>query len=270
SIAWQVTGSGPDAADAADFLGGILPTGRVTFVAGEASRTITVRVAGGREADADETFSVTLSGAPSGTSIAQSTAVGTIKADNAFPEIVVVNSTTGLPIAAAPTAYVGPVPGVEREIILITPDNINITANSDNWFMHSGSGMDAIAAFGGRNVLDGGTGSNFLVGAAGEDSFFLDSRDAVSDIWSTVVGFGKGDSATVWGISQHGSTITWTDGLGAPGFTGLTIQVSAPGKPNALMTLAGYAQADVDSGKLSVVFGQIDSATPYLAVYGVT
>lgn len=41
-------------------------------------------------------------------------------------------------------------------------------------------------------------------------------------------------------------------------------------KPNALLTLAGFSNADVDSGKLVVLFGAIDPSTPYLYVYGVS
>jgi hypothetical protein len=39
----------------------------------------------------------------------------------------------------------------------------------------------------GNNVLDGSTGSNFLVGGSGHDTFFIDDRAATSDIWSTWV-----------------------------------------------------------------------------------
>ncbi|MCC6717034.1 MAG: Hint domain-containing protein, partial [Acetobacteraceae bacterium] len=82
SIAWQVTGSGPDAADAADFLGGILPTGRVTFVAGEASRTITVRVAGDTKAEPDEGFTVSLGETYAGLGVAGPSAGATIADDD--------------------------------------------------------------------------------------------------------------------------------------------------------------------------------------------
>ena len=80
--------------------------------------------------------------------------------------------------------------------------------------------------------------------------------------------FGKGDSATVWGVTQAGFNIAWLNGMGAEGYQGLTMWATAPGKPNALLTLAGYSQVDVDSGKLVVSFGQIDPSTPYLYVFG--
>jgi len=59
-------------------------------------------------------------------------------------------------------------------------DNINITATKPNNFIHAGFGDDAIDVSqfaltnGGTNVLDGGGGSNFLVGGLSSvDTFFV-------------------------------------------------------------------------------------------------
>ena len=61
TVDYSVTGIGGDAADAADFDGGALPTGSVTFGVGEFSKEVTVNVAGDTIAEADESFRVTLS-----------------------------------------------------------------------------------------------------------------------------------------------------------------------------------------------------------------
>jgi len=74
SIAWSVAGHGTTPADAADFVGGVLPSGRVTFLAGESSRSVTVQVAGDSDVEQDEAFAVTLSGAYSGLAIGTGTA----------------------------------------------------------------------------------------------------------------------------------------------------------------------------------------------------
>jgi Ca2+-binding RTX toxin-like protein len=42
-------------------------------------------------------------------------------------------------------------------------------------------------------VLDGGTGSNFLTGGTGNDTFFVDDRALGSVIWDTVNNFHAGD-----------------------------------------------------------------------------
>jgi hypothetical protein len=79
---WAVTGSGASAADAADFAGGILPSGIVSFAAGEKSKTITVTVAGDSTVEADNAFTVTLSNASAGTAIGIASADGTIRDDD--------------------------------------------------------------------------------------------------------------------------------------------------------------------------------------------
>ena len=270
SAAWSVAGSGPRPAGATDFGGGILPAGIVVFQPGETVHTVTVDVAGDMLVEGHETFTVTLADASVDVTFAGSTAIGTIGADDAVVDLAVVDSTTGLAVAELPRFYSGPVATVEKEFILLTPANLNIAVNGDNWFIHSGSGTDGLTAHGGRNVLDGGTGSNFLTGAAGEDTFFLDTRGATTDIWSTVVGFGQGDSATVWGVTQEGFTIQWLNDLGTPGFTGLTMFATAPGKPNAFLTLAGFSNADLTSRKLELTFGSIDLASPYLYISRLT
>lgn len=170
-------------------------------------------------------------------------------------DIAVDDMTTGGGSTAAAQAYSGPVPGLRDEYIQITNDNLNVAVGSDDWFIHTGTGTDAIAAHGGTNVLDGGTGSNFLTGGSGTDTFFVDDRAATADTWSTVGNFHTGDAATIWGLTAADFNIVWQDGQGAPGYTGLTMHAIAPGKAEASISFAGYSQADLANGRLSVSFG---------------
>lgn len=78
SVDWQLQG----AADAADFLGGILPSGSLAFAAGEASQTISVVVLGDRTLEADEVFQVVLGNASAGSDIKVGSATGTIVSDD--------------------------------------------------------------------------------------------------------------------------------------------------------------------------------------------
>jgi hypothetical protein len=73
---WAVTGSGVSSAAAADFVGGVLPTGTVSFAAGESSKTITVLVSGDSTVESDEGFTVSLSNASAGTSVGETMASG--------------------------------------------------------------------------------------------------------------------------------------------------------------------------------------------------
>src|SRR5205085_397621 len=54
SASYSVTGSGANAANATDFAGGVLPSGTVSFAAGESSKVITINVAGDTALESDE------------------------------------------------------------------------------------------------------------------------------------------------------------------------------------------------------------------------
>jgi len=85
SADWIVTGggaSGTVSSNGADFVGGILPSGRVGFAAGETSKTITVAIAGDTAAELNESFAVTLSGAQAGVAIGTASAVGIVYNDD--------------------------------------------------------------------------------------------------------------------------------------------------------------------------------------------
>ncbi len=97
-------------------------------------------------------------------------------------------------------------------------------------------------------MLDGSTGSNFLVGGTGNDTFFVDDR-AAADIWSTVVNFHAGDAATIFGV------------------TGMTLHAIAAGKPIASITLAGYSKADL-GGRLGVSFRMEANGDNYMYIKG--
>jgi hypothetical protein len=56
-------------------------------------------------------------------------------------------------------------------------------------------------------------------------------------------------------VTQADFKRSWLDGQGAPGATGLTLVTTAVGRPLVGLTLAGYTQADLTNGRLSVAFG---------------
>ena len=114
--------------------------------------------------------------------------------------------------------------GLTQQYINPGSANLNVAVASDNWFIHTGAGEDAIHVVGGINVLDGGAGSNFLTGG-GVDTFLVDDHSPASDIWSTLNNFGAGDAAAVFGITSDTAGIDWFDNQGAAGFTGLTLRV---------------------------------------------
>src|SRR6185369_3132007 len=83
SATYTVSGSGTNAATAADFTGAAFPTGTVSFAAGETSKLVTINVAGDSTVEPNEGFTVTLSAPSAGTTITTATATGTIVNDDA-------------------------------------------------------------------------------------------------------------------------------------------------------------------------------------------
>ena len=63
-------------------FGGMMPSGNVNFLAGEATKTVTVWVLGETLVERDESFVVTLSNASAGAVIDTASAVGTILNDD--------------------------------------------------------------------------------------------------------------------------------------------------------------------------------------------
>jgi hypothetical protein len=169
--------------------------------------------------------------------------------------LAIFDTTTGQPSSMTGQAYSGPVSGLTSEFITTTTDSLNVSVSTPGWFIHTGSGNDAVAVSSGTNVMDGSTGSNFLAGGSGNDTFFVDDRGPTSDIWSTCNNFHSGDGATVWGVTPSDFTLSWVNGQGANGYTGLTLHATAPGEPTASLTLVGYSSADLTNGKLTVSFG---------------
>jgi serralysin len=169
---------------------------------------------------------------------------------------LVADTTNSQVAATSGDPYTGPVPGIADQLVLITPDNLNIAATVPNVFIRSGAGTDALQAVGGINVLDGGTGSNFLTGG-GQTSFYLDDRTSTADTWSTITNFAKNDSVTVWGITPTNFDIAWRDNQGVGSYTGLTMHATAVGQPTASLTLPGYSTADLTNGRLSISFGTV-------------
>lgn len=83
-ISYAVVGIGANPANAADFVGGVLPSGTITFTNGQGSATITLLVSGDATYEQDETFELRLSNAVNA-KILVPTVSGTITNDDPDP-----------------------------------------------------------------------------------------------------------------------------------------------------------------------------------------
>lgn len=202
-------------------------------------------------------FTIAVSDATMSTATDSSTSVVATAVQPPTRNFTITDTTTGTTISTMGTVYSGPVAGLTSEFITATSDSLAVTATQANVFIHTGSGNDAIdvSQVNGNNVLDGSTGSNFLVGGTGDDTFFLDDRGLSADVFSTVVNFHSGDDATIWGITPTDFTMNTYNNQGAAGYTGLDFSFTAPGSPDANLVLTGFSTADLTDGKLTVTYG---------------
>jgi predicted Zn-dependent protease len=251
--------SDPTAGTDASFANGVFRESGVNLSAVDEAQLILDRLAYTAGTSGEASFTVAVGNSLDEAAVNSNVTIGsiipTIGSTTPTFGFAVVDTTTGMPVTAIGQPYVGPVAGLSNQYINITTDSLNISASTPGWFIHSGSGTDALAVSSGTNVLDGGAGSNFLTGGSGTDTFFVDDRAATTTIWSTVVGFHGGDSATIWGVTPQDFTISFADNQGTSSFTGLTVHATAAGKPAASLTLAAFSQADMTSGRVSVTFG---------------
>ena len=81
TVNWLATGVGANGVNAADFVGGVLPGGSLSFAAGEVSKLVTLNVLADAVPEASEVVQVTLSAAI-GATIAVGSAVRTILNDD--------------------------------------------------------------------------------------------------------------------------------------------------------------------------------------------
>ena len=140
------TGAGNLAANAADFLGGVLPSGTITFTGGEAGRTqtVTVTVVGDVLLEANETFSFTISNPGGAAAINIGTASVTATINNDDQRI---DGTGGAD---------------------------NLVGNAEANTIYGGDGND---------TLDGGVGSDSMVGGTGNDTYVVDNAgDTVVEV----------------------------------------------------------------------------------------
>lgn len=83
SILYSVAGSGANPADAADFVGGVFPSGTITFAKGEETKPLVIPVQGDTDEEEDEEFTITLTPVKNVTiSPTNGSATGTITNDD--------------------------------------------------------------------------------------------------------------------------------------------------------------------------------------------
>ncbi|MGF1479145.1 MAG: endonuclease/exonuclease/phosphatase family protein [Cyanophyceae cyanobacterium] len=153
-------------ADAADF-GGTLPSGTISFAAGDTTQTITLAVSGDTDTEADEDFTVTLSNPTNGATIATATATGTIQNDDitVTPIFEIQGAAQSSPLAGQSVSTIGIVTAVDTNgFYLQDPTGDGDSATSDALFVFTSSAPGVSV---GDELQVSGTVSEFIPGGAG-------------------------------------------------------------------------------------------------------
>lgn len=199
SVQWAVTGT----ANAADFVGGVLPSGTVNFAIGSASQNITVPVAGDVTVEGDETFTVTLS-VPVNATIGTATAGGTIENDDAAVLPVI---SLGSPVSQAEGNS-----GTTNFTYPVTRTGDLTGTSSADWAVSVGTASAADFVGG---VLPSGT-INFGVGSASQNIVVPVAGDiTVESDEAFTVTLSAPTNATI-GTATSGGTITDDDAVAGP------------------------------------------------------
>jgi Ca2+-binding RTX toxin-like protein len=188
SANWAVSGA---AVNATDFVGGVLPSGIVSFAVGETSKLITVNVAGDTTIESNEPFTVTLSAPSAGATLGTATAVGTILNDDlllmlstASPTTTMTQSqnvttgsvSTNLSSFTLATGYTG--------LTYTGSGPFSGTGNDGDNIISGGPDADVLFGKGGKDVLTGGAGGDWFRYDAISDSLAGVARDVITDFIS--------------------------------------------------------------------------------------
>ncbi len=178
SVAWTVVGSGASQATGADFVGGVLPSGIVSFAAGEFTKTVTFSVVADSVAELDEGFSITLSSASAGFGLVNASTSGVIRNDDG----VFRPGYLGAQDAEAAVSYtMGP---DEIGFLASGASATDVTGNAlanriagnnaANRILGAGAN-DILSGEGGNDTIDGGQGADRMHGGGGNDLFIVDN-----------------------------------------------------------------------------------------------
>ncbi len=235
NVNWAVTGSGSNPANATDFVGGLLPSGVVSFATGETSKVITVDVQGDTTVELNENFTVTLSNATNGATITTATATGTINNDDfigtsgpdtlagtsgadaltglAGNDIYTVNNAGDLVIEAlnqgadtvqASISYT--LPDNVENLLITGTGNLNGTGNGLNNQITGNSGNNNLNGAAGNDSLNGAAGSDTLTGGTGTDIFIFQFSQSTAAALDGVTDFAIGTDKIDL-LSQAGAAI---------------------------------------------------------------
>jgi Ca2+-binding RTX toxin-like protein len=290
NVNWAVTGTGTNPVNATDFVGGVLPSGVVSFSAGETSKVITVNVQGDATVEPNETFAVTLSNPTNGATITTATAQGTIQNDDpssggTFTGTIgndTLNGTTGadtlIGLAGNDTYTVNnsgdvvveelnqgsdtvksdinyTLPNNVENLTLNGSANLNGTGNNLNNKLTGNNGANTLIGLAGNDTLDGKTGADTMIGGLGNDTYTVDNiGDVVTENLSEGTDTIKTSLTYTLGANLENLTLTGSANLNGTG-NSLNNKISGNAGNNTLTGLDGNDTLDGKTGADTMIGG---------------
>ena len=190
TVKYQVSGTAANGADAADFVGGRLQSGVLTFAPGQTTKDVEVYVAGDATPEANEQFLVTLSEASGSAVINVPSAMGTIQNDDVGPpswlrvtydkqglptevEVYGTNQNDRVGIASKDGGVLIQYNGQQHSFDKRHSDNIKRIVfgggDGNDVFENNTSIASRVDGGAGDDILNGGSGNDELSGQAGND-----------------------------------------------------------------------------------------------------
>ncbi len=169
TVSYAVVATGGDGVEGSDFVNNTLPSGTLSFAAGETSKTVTLPVSGDLEPEANETFSVVLSNANASAGaavLATGQAGGSIANDDGIftqfgtDENDKTRGTSGNDVISA---------GGGRDKVRGQDGDDRIFGGDDDDNLRGDDGDDGLVGGAGDDRMRGGDDDDLLLGEAGDD-----------------------------------------------------------------------------------------------------
>ena len=149
-------------ANAADFAGGVLPTGSITFEDGQTSRQFSIAVQGDTIPEFDETFLLKISSADPSVQVIARQAQVTIATDDGEPPVT------------PPTPGDAPTEGPDVLWYGNAATGVTVDALGGNDSIHGSEFADTLNGGAGDDLMKGAGGDDTLIGGEGIDTVFFD------------------------------------------------------------------------------------------------
>lgn len=166
------------------------------------------------------------------------------------PQISSYNLATGVSGDESGT-NVSNIAGINAEYIYTGSQVMSfVSPAGENWEFGGGSAFTELAAFSGNNIFIASTGSSYMLGGTGNDTFEIpDANLTGTATWDTITNFHHGDSISLAGLAGAGWTYSWSAGFAAVGSPGLTLEATSKTTPglSEFVTLGGLNMSNLAS-----------------------